>query len=83
MKQKDVALIILVVAVSAVVSFFIANKLFPPPKNRQQQVDVVQPITADFPAPDKSYFNKQAFDPTQAINVGQNANSNPFNSPSQ
>lgn len=83
MKQKDIALLILVVAASAIISYFVANKLFPPPQNRQQEVDVVQPITSDFPSPDKRYFNPQAFDPTQTITIGQNANPNPFNSPQQ
>lgn len=83
MKQKDIALIILVVVVSAVISFFISGKLFPSPKNRQRQVDVVQPITSDFPQPNSRYFNKQAFDPTQPITIGQNANPNPFNAPTR
>lgn len=83
MKQKDIALIILVVAFSAVISYFVSNRLFPPPKDRQQQVDVVQPITSDFPTPDKRYFNDQAFDPTQSITIGKNVNPNPFSSPQQ
>jgi hypothetical protein len=83
MKQKDIALIILVVGISAIVSFIISGKLFPSPKNRQQQVEVVQAITSDFPPPDSRYFNKKAFDPTQPITIGQNANPNPFNAPSQ
>ena len=98
MKQKDLALIILVVVISAdrptastpcstaaptMISFFISGRLFPSPKNRQQQVDVVQPITSDFPSPNPRYFNKQAFDPTQPITIGQNANPNPFNSPTR
>jgi len=48
MKQKDIALIILIAGVSAVASFFISNKLFVTPSNRQQQVEVVDPINASF-----------------------------------
>ena len=79
MKQKDIGLIIVIVFVSAVLSFFVSKAIFAAPKNRQQQVEVVQPITADFPPPDSRYFNPTAFDPTQLITVGQNANLNPFN----
>jgi hypothetical protein len=78
MKQKDIALIIVIVFISAVVSLFASKAIFTSPKNRQQQVEVVQPVTANFPQPDSSYFNSSAIDPTQLINVGQNANSNPF-----
>lgn len=80
MKQKDIALIILVIAVSAFISVFVSKKVFNSPKNRNQQAEVIQPITADLPVPDKRYFNTQAFDPTQVINISQNANPDPFSS---
>lgn len=83
MKQKDIALIILIVAIAGMLSFFVSKQLFSSPKNRQQQVEVVQPITADFPKPDERYFNNQAFDPTQTITIGGNSNPDPFSSSSQ
>ena len=79
MKQKDIALILVIVFVSAIVSFFVSGKIFVPPKNRQQQVDVVQPITSDFPQPDNRYFNANSNDPTQLIQINQNNNNDPFN----
>ena len=78
MRQKDVALIVVIIFISAIVSLFASKAIFSSPKNRQQQVEVVQPISADFPKPDKKYFNKQSFDPTQLITIGQNANPDPF-----
>jgi len=78
MKQKDVALIVVIVFISAIVSLFVSKAIFSSPKTRQQQVEVVQPITANFPAPDNRYFNSSAFDPTQPITIGQNNNLNPF-----
>lgn len=78
MKQKDVALIIVIAVVSAVVSLLLSNVLFASPKNRQQQVEVVQPITTEFPQPDNRYFNKNAFDPTKQITIGQDNNTDPF-----
>lgn len=80
MKQKDIVLIAGIIVFSAIVSLLISKVIFTSPKNRQQQVEVVQPITADFPKPDKQYFNSSAFDPTQLITIGQNANPNPFSS---
>lgn len=83
MKQKDIALIILIVAIAGVISFFVSRQIFASPKNRQQQVEVVQPITDSFSKPDSRYFNSQAFDPTQTITIGQNANPDPFSGQSQ
>lgn len=79
MKQKDIALILVIVFISAVISIVVSKILFASPKNRQQQVEVVQPITADFPTPDTKYFNANAFDPTQLIEIGNSSNPNPFN----
>lgn len=80
MKQKDIALIIIIVFISAIVSLFVSKAVFVSPKNRQQKVEVVQPITADFPKPDSQFFNSQANDPTKLITIGQNANNDPFSS---
>ncbi|HSW37403.1 MAG TPA: hypothetical protein VLG37_03490 [Candidatus Saccharimonadales bacterium] len=79
MKQKDIALIIIIVFISAVLSLFLSKMLFASPKNRQQKVEVVEPISADFPTPDSRYFNTQAFDPTKLIKIGDNTNPTPFN----
>ena len=83
MKQKDIALILIVIFISAVVSLFVSKSIFVSPKNRQQEVEVVQPITADFPSPDSHYFNSSAFDPTETITISPNNNTNPFNGSSQ
>ena len=83
MKQKDIALILVIVFVSAVISLLISNMLFASPKKRQEQVEVVQPISSDFPAPDKRYFNEKAFNPTKTITIGQNNNTDPFSGASQ
>jgi hypothetical protein len=80
MKQKDMILIIVVVFVSGVVSLLISNKLFAAPASRQEKVEVVEAIVADFVTPDKDdkYFNKEAFNLTQIIKIGENNNNQPF-----
>jgi hypothetical protein len=78
MKQKDLALIIVIAVIGAVASLFVTKILFVTPKNREQQVEVVQPISADFPPPSNAYFNSSSIDPTKVITIGQNTNSNPF-----
>ena len=79
MKQKDLILIIVVVFISGVFSIIISNLLISSPKNRQEKVEVVEPITAEFTQPSDKYFNKQSVDPTQMIKIDGNNNHQPFN----
>ncbi len=83
MKQKDIALIIVIAFISAIASFFISNKIFVTPSNRQQQVDDVLVVNADFSKPDSKYFNDKSINPAQLVQIGENNNTNPFNGTSQ
>ena len=78
MKRQDIALIIVVAFIGGIISIFASKAIFAPPKNRHQEVQVVQPITADFPQPSKQFFNTNSIDPTENVTIGQNANTNPF-----
>lgn len=78
MKQKDIALIIVIAFFSAVVSFLVSDKLFVTPSNRQQAVEVVDVIKPDFVAPSSTYFNTNSVDPTQNTPIGDTNNQNPF-----
>jgi len=83
MKQKDIALILVIVIVSGVVSFLVSGWIFNKPANRQQKAEVVDVITSDFPQPDTKYFNGSAIDPTQLIQIGNSSNPNPFSGGTQ
>ena len=78
MKQKDIALIIVVVFISGILSLLLSNKLIVSPKNRQEKVEVVAPITAELSKPDSKYFNTESIDPTQIIRIGESNNNQPF-----
>jgi hypothetical protein len=78
MKQKDIALIIVVAAVSGFASFFLSRFLFATPGNMQQKSAIVDKITTEFPQPSSKYFNMNSIDPTQLVQVGDNNNTNPF-----
>lgn len=82
MKQKDWALIVVIVVVSAILSLFISKAIFVTPTNRQQSVESVQPISSDFPTSSIEKYVNGGFDPTQLIQISPNNNSNPFNSSS-
>lgn len=77
MKQKDIGIIIAIVIVSAILAT-VASKFLIKPAQRQQKVEVVLPISADFPAPDTRFFNNTALDPTQQIQIGDSNNTDPF-----
>lgn len=79
MKDKDIALIAVIVVVSAVFSLVLSNALISSPKNKKQQAEVVQAISSEMATPDKHYFNSNSFDPTKQITIEQNANPDPFN----
>jgi hypothetical protein len=74
MKQKDVALIILIAGISAIASYYISGKIFVPPKNRQQTVEVVSPISSTFSTPDSKYFNSKSIDPAQPLTLSSSSN---------
>lgn len=77
MKQKDLALIIIIVFVSGVLSFFISNKFISSPKH-DLKVAKVEEINSTFEDPSEAYFNDKAINPTQLIRVFNNDNRNPF-----
>ncbi len=82
MKQKDIALFLVVAVFSAIVSVLASNLLITPSRIKQQQAEVVDPITADFtvPSSNSKYFNKDSINPTKLIQIGDNPNNTvPFN----
>jgi hypothetical protein len=80
-KQKDLAIIIIIVFISCILSYIVSNKFISTPANRQQQVQVVPQISSQFTQPSSTYFNSSSIDPTKLIQIGNNSNQAPFNTP--
>jgi hypothetical protein len=78
MKQQDIAIIIVIVFVSGVLSFFVSNKFISPPKHDLTAAKV-DPITPEFNEPSNRYFNDKSVNPTQLIRIDSNQNPSPFN----
>ena len=78
MKQKDIALIVVVGFFAAIVSLLLTQTIFVTRENRELKAEVVEPISAEFNEPDKSVFNENAVNPTQLIQIGDNSNPTPF-----
>lgn len=78
MKQKDIAVVLIIGFVSAVVSFIVSGKVFVTADNRQQKAEVVDAINSSFQTPDKKYFNATSINPTQRSAIGGDSNQDPF-----
>ena len=83
MRQNDVAVIILVVAISLMASYFIGSALIASPESRSKQVEVIQPIGERFVNYEETetygtIFNGQALNPSLNIDVGENNTTKPF-----
>jgi len=79
MKQKSIVVIVTVAFLSGILAVLVSSLVISTPKNRNQKAEVVQPIVADFPEPNKKYFNDKSIDPTQLIRIGTTSNPSPFN----
>jgi hypothetical protein len=77
-KQSDMAMLVLVISVSLVVSFFVGDALINTPQNRSSEVEVVTPISSEFPAPSIDIFNEDAINPTEVIEIGNSNQEQPF-----
>lgn len=78
MKQKDIALIVVVIIFAGIVSLIISNFFFTPDSNKNLTAEIVEPITSEFQPPDNSVFNNDAINPTKLIEIGNSNNNQPF-----
>ncbi len=87
MKQKDIALLVVVGFFTAIVAFVFSTLVFKVPPNRSTKVPVAGSVTTTFPdiKHDPNYntiFNTNALDPAVPLQVGSN-NNQPFNGAAQ
>ena len=80
MKQNDTAMLILIVSLSLMFSYFVGNALFGGNKARNAEVEMVQAITGEFPEIDTTIFNDDARNLTREIDIGgeDQTSPNPF-----
>ncbi len=80
-KQGDIAMIILVTAISLVAAYFISGALVNSPDSRSTPVEIAIPIDNEFPEPDKKIFIDNAINPTETIKIGEGKPEDKTNSP--
>lgn len=78
MKKADIAMIILIVSISALVAYFVAKAVIGSPKQSDVTVKTAEPISSQVDDPGSSIFNHDAINPTVERRTGQSADSLPF-----
>jgi hypothetical protein len=79
MRKNDIALLILIVSLTLVISFLVVKALFGEPTQQGVSVEKVEHISGEIKAPSKEIFNKNALNPTVVIQIGNPGNQQPFN----
>lgn len=77
-KSKDMTVLVILVGLSALLSFFLSNLLFSNKKSLVSKVEVVAPVTSKFDYLDRPYFAGNPLNPTKNITVSENNNQKPL-----
>ena len=70
MKSTDIALIIVIAAVSMVIAYFGGNALLGDPAEKHEDIIYMDQISSELPEPDPETFNAYALNPTVEVYVG-------------
>lgn len=77
-KQTDIAMLVLVTALSLVIAYLLGGAIINSPESRSTPVEIAIPISAEFPEVDTRIFNADAINPTELIKIGDSNTDNPF-----
>lgn len=70
MKKSDIAMIILIASISALIAYFVADALIGNVQDEAVKVKTADPITAEVEKPDPTVFNSNAINPTVEVIIG-------------
>lgn len=70
MKKSDWALIVLIVVITGLASYFIADAVLPAPNKEPQTVPTATAITSDVTEPPTTVFNSNAKNPSLVVTIG-------------
>lgn len=71
MKNSDIALVVLLAAVSIAISYWLGNMILGDPSNDTYEVPYVSTISAEVKSPDTETFNPSGLNPTVEVIIGQ------------
>lgn len=78
MKKSDIAIIILLVGLVTIATYFLLATLVGEPGDEPVSVETIEPITTEIVQPNPTIFNEDAINPTVKIKIGDSADQQPF-----
>jgi mannitol-specific phosphotransferase system IIBC component len=69
MKRTDIAMIVLIAAVSAGLAYFVANSVLGNMTEQNVKVKTIDPITSVIQSPDPKLFTENAINPSVEVNI--------------
>lgn len=78
MKKNEIALLILIVSLVALATYFLFNTLLGSAATKPVDVEVVEAFTTQVESPAESVFNSNAINPTVKVTVGEQSGQQPF-----
>lgn len=82
MKKNEIALLILIVGIVGIITYFILNSALAGLKPKEVSVDHAEPISSqltDMDTLSETVFVEKAYNPTIKVKIGDQANEQPFN----
>lgn len=86
MKRNEIALLVLIVGIVGLITYFILNSLLSNLAPKPVELDVATPISSsliDMESLNKSLFVEGAYNPTIKVTIGDQGNQQPFNGTQQ
>jgi hypothetical protein len=77
-KRSDWALVVLIVAVVGIASYFIVSAIVPPPNKNLEKVETASAISTNIATPSTSVFKSGAINPTVKVHIGDQSDQIPF-----
>lgn len=69
MKKTDLAMVVLIAAISVVAAYFVTQAVIPDTATEPKKVQKVEVISSDIADPDPAIFNAQAINPTVEVQI--------------
>ncbi len=79
MKKNEVALLVLIVGIVGLITYYALNSALAGLKPKAVSVDIADPISETLVEPNKDIFKPGAYNPTVKVNIGDQSNEQPFN----
>ena len=78
MKKSDWALVVLIVVIVGVASYFVVDAILPSPGANPDTVKTAEEISTSITEPDKSIFGEDAINPALKVTIGDQSGQQPF-----